>query len=92
MTVVTRPRRRSPRDRRPPHPALGPHVYLLHRLDAHLVLMHSLRRELGGVRRSARPGARLQAAAASALAAQRYAADVANALAAILDGEPQRRG
>jgi 3-oxoacyl-[acyl-carrier protein] reductase len=68
-----------------PDPDLGPHVYLLNRLDAHLALLHSLRRELGGARRAARRGSRLQAAAASALAAQHYAADIAQALAEIMD-------
>jgi hypothetical protein len=68
-----------------PDPDLGPHVYLMSRLDAHLALMQRLRRELGGSRRLMRPGSRLQAAAASALAAQHYAADIANALALTLD-------
>jgi hypothetical protein len=87
MTVLTRPRRRRTRrvDHRLPDPDLGPHVYLLSRLDAHLALLSNLRRELGGARRPARPGSRLQAAAASALAAQHYATDIAHALAAVLD-------
>jgi len=87
MTVLTRARRpRGGRlDHRLPDPDLGPHVYLLNRLDAHLELLHSLRRELGGARRAARRGSRLQAAAASALAAQHYAADIAQALAQILE-------
>jgi hypothetical protein len=55
------------------------------RLDAHLRLMRHLRRELGGVRRLTRPGSRLQAAAASALAAQHYAADIAHALGVTLE-------
>jgi hypothetical protein len=86
MTVLTRPRRRAGRlDHRLPHPDLGPHAYLLSRLDAHLALLSSLRRELGGARRAARPGSRLQAAATSALAAQHYAADIAHVLATVLD-------
>lgn len=88
MTVLTRPRRRrgGRPDYRLPSPDLGPHVYLLSRLDAHLALLTNLRRELGGARRATRLGSRLQAAAASAVAAQHYAADIAHALAAIQEG------
>jgi hypothetical protein len=87
MTVRIRPRRRrgGRLDHRLPDPDLGPQVYLLSRLDTHLALLHSLRRELGGSRRPARPGSRLQAAATTALASQHYAADIAQALAAILE-------
>lgn len=88
MTALTRSRRRrgGRLDHRLPDPDLGPQVYLLSRLDAHLALLHSVRRELGGARRPARPGSRLQAAAATALASQHYAADIARALATILHG------
>ncbi len=88
MTAVTRRRRHRAGsvDRRLPDPVLGPHVYLLHRLDAHLTLLQRLRADLVA-RRTARPGARLQAAAATALAAEHYAADIADALGTILDGD-----
>ena len=93
MTVLTRARRpRGGRlNHRLPDPDLGPHVYLLSRLDAHIALLSSLRRELGGARRAARPGSRLQAAAASALAAQHYAADIAHVLATMLETHRNRR-
>ena len=93
MTVLIRSRRR--RGGRPdanlPEPDLGPQVYLLGRLDAHLALLRSLRRELGGARRPARLGSRLQAAAASALAAQHYAADIARALEVLQSGRDSSR-
>ena len=55
------------------------HAFVLARLDAQLSELHRLRHELVQPRPSL-PGARWQAAAATAIAARRFASDVAAAL------------
>ena len=59
--------------------ALDVHAYVLARLDAHLDELYRLREELASSR-PRHPGARWQAAAATATGARRYAADIARAL------------
>jgi hypothetical protein len=77
---MTRPT--VPTSRRP-HPDAAPapdvHAYVLARLDAHLDELYRLREELASSR-PRHPGARWQAAAATATGARRYAADIARAL------------
>lgn len=79
MARQTTPTSRQPSRRAQPAVTIDVHAYVLARLDAHLDELYRLREELASSR-PRHPGARWQAAAATATGARRYAADIARAL------------